>query len=128
MWLCGTVVGDEWRFVMAGRGSLVAAQRFEEEIGRGGFGVVYRAENLVTHELVAIKRFSLRHVEDNLASIQVSRTAGCVSVAVTVSFPLVGTRALRLRVARRHQLWRERARRRCHCEKLFWGHVIVGVW
>jgi hypothetical protein len=46
-------------------------QMFEVEIGRGGFGVVYRAQHLLTKELVAIKRFSLRHVEDNLASIQV---------------------------------------------------------
>jgi serine/threonine protein kinase len=46
---------------------------FEEEIGRGGFGVVYKAQHLRTHELVAIKRFSLRHVEDNLSSIQVRR-------------------------------------------------------
>lgn len=47
------------------RNSIVATNyRIDGELGRGGFGVTYRATNLNTGEAVAIKRLNLRDLDD----------------------------------------------------------------
>ena len=45
-------------------------QKLGQEIGRGGFGAVYKAMHQHTGELVAIKRMPLRNVEADLTTIQ----------------------------------------------------------
>jgi hypothetical protein len=51
-------------------------QIMAEEIGRGGYGAVFKAWNQRTGELVAIKRLHIRHVEENASSIQVRSSNG----------------------------------------------------
>lgn len=50
------------------------SQQTAEQIGKGGYGVVYRAMKLSTGEVVAMKRFSLRGIaKDELTGIEVWR-------------------------------------------------------
>jgi serine/threonine protein kinase len=55
-------------------------QILAEEIGRGGYGAVFKAWNQRTGELVAIKRLHIRHVEENASSIQVKATLRLIRV------------------------------------------------
>lgn len=49
-----------------------SSQQTAEQIGKGGYGVVYRAMKLSTGEVVAMKRFSLRGIaKDELTGIEV---------------------------------------------------------
>ena len=42
--------------------------KFEEELGRGTYGVVYKAKNIETGELVAIKKIKLDKDDDGVPS------------------------------------------------------------
>jgi serine/threonine protein kinase len=64
-------------------------QILAEEIGRGGYGAVFKAWNQRTGELVAIKRLHIRHVEENASSIQVKATLRLIRV-LRVLLPVSG--------------------------------------
>ena len=51
-------------------------QQIGAEIGRGGFAIVFQALNVNTGEIVAIKRFPIKSIDDeSLSSIEVSPAA-----------------------------------------------------
>lgn len=83
------------RFAPGARGTRSAAprdaslprarsQQTAEQIGKGGYGVVYRAMKLSTGEVVAMKRFSLRGIaKDELTGIEVWRWRSPAPVSLT---------------------------------------------
>ena len=56
--------------------TLSCCQQLGDEIGKGGFGTVFKGLNVKTGDFVAIKRMSLRNVDmDEIQSMQVR--GGC---------------------------------------------------